>query len=284
MGNGQIVHTALLLRIEKAIPTLCKSEQIVASYIIKNVNDISSLSVASIADSCGVSDPTVVRTCQKLGFTGYHSLKLAITQSINSPENSRLDAVKSNDDLQSITEKIFQSCMHTLQFTLETIDLGDLESVAQMLIHSEKIIILSNGSSTASAELLQRRLFSLKSDIYLCTDPYTQLEACNRAGAKDVVFAICCSGRLKSIVDCVQIAKDACAKIITLTNSGRSPLSKIANTSLFTTICETGIENTSSVSQVAELSIIDTVCTYIATRKLELDNLSTPKGLSNLEY
>ena len=71
---------ALLLRIENSLPNLSKSERKVAEYIRGNPRGIIDLSVAALADACGVSDPTVVRAYKKLGFSGYEDLKLTLAQ------------------------------------------------------------------------------------------------------------------------------------------------------------------------------------------------------------
>lgn len=284
MADQEPVRTALILRIEKAIPTLCKSEQIVASYIVQHAPEIVSSSVAIVADNCGVSDPTVVRTCQKLGFSGYHSLKLELARSLENPEEDALDAVNSRDNLQNVVDKVFQSCLHTIQFTQDTLDMGDLESVAQMLMHANKISILGGGASIVSAQALYQKLLLLGLSAELYTDPFMQIEACNRLSSHDAVFALSHSGRSKYIVDSTQIAKDNGAKIITLTNSGRSPLSKIANISLFSTICEAGNMTLSSASHIADFAIIDALCTYIALRTKYFKNANVCRGISNLEY
>ena len=76
---------ALLLRIENTLPHLSKSERKVAVYIKENPKAIIDLSVAALAEACGVSDPTVVRAYKKLGFSGYEDLKLTLAQATVSP-------------------------------------------------------------------------------------------------------------------------------------------------------------------------------------------------------
>lgn len=81
---------ALLLRIENSLPDLSKSERKVAEYIRKNPRGIIDLSVAALADACGVSDPTVVRAYKKLGFSGYEDLKLTLAQATVSRRRSSM--------------------------------------------------------------------------------------------------------------------------------------------------------------------------------------------------
>ena len=55
------------------------------------------LSVAALADAAGVSDPTVVRACKRLGFTGYQDLKVTLAQSIVTPLQNIHEEISSDD-------------------------------------------------------------------------------------------------------------------------------------------------------------------------------------------
>ena len=76
---------ALVLKMQALLPTLSKSEQKVATYIIENPEKVIYQSVAELAEESGVSDPTVVRACQRLGLSGYQELKVTLAQDIVTP-------------------------------------------------------------------------------------------------------------------------------------------------------------------------------------------------------
>ena len=151
MANHE-TKPALILKIENAIPNLSKSERVVAGYIVENPEQVVYLSVAALADSCGVSDPTVVRMCQKLGFTGYQSLKLAMAAAVVSPTQTVHEAIHSDDDIKAVTEKVFQSAIYALQFTRETLDFKAMEDAAQALIKANRIVIFGMGASGSSSQ------------------------------------------------------------------------------------------------------------------------------------
>ena len=75
--------SALGFKIRSMIPELSKSEALVAEYIADCPEEVINLSVSALADCCGVSEPTVVRACRNLGFSGYQALKIALIQSIS---------------------------------------------------------------------------------------------------------------------------------------------------------------------------------------------------------
>ena len=122
MAKKDTTRPALVLRIENTIPNLSRSEQSVAKYIIENPEKVIYQSVAALAENCRVSDPTVVRTCQKLGFTGYQNLKLAMAAAIVTPNQVVHEDISIDDDIRTVSGKVFQSATYALQFTKDTQD------------------------------------------------------------------------------------------------------------------------------------------------------------------
>ena len=136
---------ALLLRIENSLPNLSKSERKVAEYIRGNPRGIIDLSVAALADACGVSDPTVVRAYKKLGFSGYEDLKLTLAQATVSPDEIIHEEISAEDSVQAVRDKVFQSAVLALQFTRDMLEPDTLAAAAQLLMNARKIVIFGLG-------------------------------------------------------------------------------------------------------------------------------------------
>ena len=99
--------SALGFKIRSMIPELSKSEALVAEYIAACPEEVINLSVSALADSCGVSEPTVVRACRNLGFSGYQALKIALIQSISAPVAFAGEEVTAEDSMASAIQKVF---------------------------------------------------------------------------------------------------------------------------------------------------------------------------------
>lgn len=267
MAVQETSRATLLLRIETMIPNLNRSEQSVAAYIVDNPDRIIYLSVAALAEACGVSDPTIIRTCKKLGFSGYQNLKLTLAQTIASPSESIHEEISSSDCMQDVMEKVFQSAVYALQFTRDMLDAGDLEAAARVLMNARKIVIFGLGGSASVAADLYHKLLKLGMDAVAYTDPHLQSIACSHLDDRDAVFSISHSGNSHCIIDSTAEAKRRGAKIITLTSSGRSSLSKLANISLNTTSSEAKYKNITNSSRAAALTVVDTICTYITMKR-----------------
>ena len=275
---------ALLLRIENTLPHLSKSERKVAVYIQQNPKAIIDLSVAALAEACGVSDPTVVRAYKKLGFSGYEDLKLTLAQATVSPSEMIHEDIAADDSILQVRDKVFQSAIFALQFTRDMLDPGDLEAAAQVLMNARKIVIFGLGGSAPVAMDLHHKLLRLGLDASVYTDPHLQVIACNYLDERDAVFAISHSGSSRCVVDSTQTAKNRGAKIISLTSAGKSPLSKLANVSLNTNSNETKYRVVSIASRVAALTIADSIYTFIAMRTDGAKSLQVEKSMESLKY
>lgn len=284
MAKQNTNPSALVLRIENTIPNLSKSEQSVAKYIVANPEKVIYQSVAALAENCGVSDPTVVRTCRKLGFSGYQSLKLAMAAAIVSPNEVVHEAVHVEDDIRTVADKVFQSAVYTLQFTKDTLDFDQLEQAVNALLHARRIIILGQGASGPIANDLHHKLLRLGLDADAFTDSHLQAIACSYLDQRDVVFAISHSGSSKAVVDNANIAKKAGATLISLTTAGRSPLSKLAQINLTTMSNETMYRVVSLSSRAAALTIVDCLYTYLAMRSEDTKSMKIEKNMQHLKY
>ena len=66
----------VLDRVKSAYATLRPSEQRVADQVLADPEKCTRCTIAELADQVQVSQPTVVRFVQALGFDGYRSFKL----------------------------------------------------------------------------------------------------------------------------------------------------------------------------------------------------------------
>jgi RpiR family transcriptional regulator, carbohydrate utilization regulator len=71
---------AVLATVRSVLPSLQPSDARVAQLILDEPDAIVYRSVGDVAEAAQTSSTTVVRCTQKLGFRGFHDLKLALAQ------------------------------------------------------------------------------------------------------------------------------------------------------------------------------------------------------------
>jgi len=257
---------AIILKMQALYDSLSRSEQKVVKCIIENPEKIIYQSVADLAECSGVSDPTVVRACQRLGLNGYQDLKITLSKDLITPLQAIHEEIYPTDSTQTILGKIFQSTIQTLNFTHDTQNISDLETACNLLLAASKTVILGMGNSSAIAMDLQHKLLRLGFDVNAYSDSHMAAIAISTMKEHDVVFAISHSGSSRAVVDNAAYAKRRNINVISLTNIGISPLSKISDVSLHTASNETRYRIIGLSSRIAQLTIIDTLYTILALR------------------
>ena len=63
--------TKLLRQIKNTIPELRKSEKQVANFVLNDPKSVISMKTAEASSAMGISEPTLIRFCKALGFSGY---------------------------------------------------------------------------------------------------------------------------------------------------------------------------------------------------------------------
>ena len=258
-------ESALCFRIRSMIPELSKSEAAVAEYIAGNPDEVINLSVSALADCCGVSEPTVVRACRNLGFSGYQALKIALIQSISTTVQFAGEEVTAEDSMSSVVQKVFGAASDAVSLTKSSADPAVLERAAEVLLKAKRIYIFGVGGSAAVASDIQHKFLRLGLDAH-------------------ALFAVSHSGSSKVVVDNTQLAKNNGATVISLSSMGKSPLTELADISLYTAANETRYRIVAISSRIAELTIVDTLYSYMSFRTGKPDNMIIEKAIEDQMY
>ena len=276
--------SALSFRIRSMIPELSKSETAVAEYIAANPEEVINLSVSALADCCGVSEPTVVRACRNLGFSGYQACKIALIQSTSTTVQFAGEEVTAEDSMPAAIQKVFGAAADAVFLTRNSLDPAVMEKAAETLLKAKRIYIFGVGGSAAVAADVQHKFLRLGLDAQALSDVNLQTMTAAFAGKQDVVFAISHSGSSKVVVDNTQLAKSNGAVIISLSSMGKSPLTELADITLHTAANETRYRIVAISSRIAELTIVDTLYSYMSFRARRADNLIIEKAIEDQMY
>ena len=276
--------SALSFRIRNMLPELSKAEAQVAEYIAASPDEVINLSVSALADCCGVSEPTVIRACRTLGFSGYQALKIALIQSTSAPIQFEGEEVNAQDSMSGVIQKVFGAATDAITLTRDSLDVQAMEKAAEALVRAKRILIFGVGGSAAVATDVQHKFLRLGLDAHAYSDTNLQTITATFAGKDDVVFAISHSGSSKAVVDNTQLAKSNGATVISLSSMGKSPLTELADISLYTAANETRYRIVAISSRIAELTIIDTLYSYMSFRAAHAENLKIEKAIEDQMY
>ena len=267
-ARGQPVRRPDALALMRAqLPALSEAERRVAEWILAQPEQVMHLSMANLAERCGVSDTTVLRCCRSLGYRGYTDLKVSLIQTLASPVEIIHGDVQPADDPATVVEKVFRANMQALQDTLQVLDREALARAVDLLSHARHVLIVGVGTSGPLVHDLYNKLMRLGLPCRCETDSYLQLMAAALLGPGDVVVAISQSGASADPVLTLQEAKKHGASTICITGNARAPLTTYADATLLSVSRE--IRPEAMASRVAQATLIDALYVILALRNLE---------------
>lgn len=275
---------ATVLKIQAMRDSFSKSEKRVADAIIADPQEVIYASVAELAVRSKVSDPTVVRTCKKIGFNGYQDLKITLARELVNPLQAIHEEATPEDDVQTVIAKIFQSTVSTLNLTRDTLDPENVAQAVKAIKSARKIVIIGVGNSHAISLDLQHKLMRLGINAQAFSDPHMAAIALSYMDQRDLAFCISHSGSSREVVDLAMQAKQNGVIIISLSNIGISPLSRISDIPLHTASNETKYRIFGQSSRIAQLAVIDALYTLIVLQSDHSGELIVENALKNRKY
>lgn len=191
--------------------SLSKSEESILNTLKLHSYDITSFDITDFAKTFFVSNATVTRFSQKLGFSGYQELRYAIS------ESKEVSIYKSQDIYLSMINSIEELPERSIKL------IKNLNSFS-------KIAIIGIGSSGLCANEFVYKLREL--DLFTsdyAKEPYSINLLTKNLSYNDLLIAISLSGENHTILEGVNNAIDKGSPVFSITRNCDSSLGKISD-------------------------------------------------------
>ncbi|MDJ0917126.1 MAG: MurR/RpiR family transcriptional regulator [Woeseiaceae bacterium] len=142
-------------RIVEHAASLSPQQRKIADYCVAHMQEIPFLSVPELAERTGASEATVVRFCQRIGYTGYSDLKMALVDLIreemnaSSPASAGFESAAQDKDFLAAMARLEQQ---NIERTLDSIDRQTFSHVAASLFKADHIFTFGLGISAFLAD------------------------------------------------------------------------------------------------------------------------------------
>ena len=246
--------------------SLSSSESKLADFILHSADSIRELSSQELANAANVSQSSVVKFTQKLGYKGYPAFKLAVIDALNS-EALHLDKnvqhlhgeITLNDSLSQLADKLLHSKMSVLSETKNLNEAETLEQTVQILKNAKRILISGLGGSALVGKDFSYKLQKIGMAAIADSDAHAQLAYATTFSKNDVVFAISESGVTREIVEICRQAKNNGATVISLTKYGQTAVSQLANIKLYSVAEAESVRLSSILARTSQEFMIDII-------------------------
>lgn len=253
----------LLSQVEAMREQLRPSERKLADYVLEAPREVLDLSMTDFAARAGVSQPTIARFCQALGFSGFREFKIRLAQSVAADVPTVYRNVKSDEPPAGVAAKVLDRTIGALIQVRNSLSSDSVAAAISMLAEARRIEFYGAGGSGIAALDMQHKFFKLGVPSVAYADPHTYTTSAALLGPDDVVVAISNTGRTRDILDACKSALHGGAKIIAITH-GNSPLARLATVGLFANVDEDTDIFSPMTSRVSHLAIGDILAVGLA--------------------
>ncbi|MBR3997607.1 MAG: MurR/RpiR family transcriptional regulator, partial [Clostridia bacterium] len=126
----------LLAQIEAALPELSKGQRLIARYIVENYDKAAYMTASALGSEVGVSESTVVRFANEMGYDGYPQLQRQIRETVRVKLTSVQRVASVNDRIpeDEILGYSLAADMNNIKSTIEKIDREQFTRAVDMIL------------------------------------------------------------------------------------------------------------------------------------------------------
>ncbi|WP_317853873.1 MurR/RpiR family transcriptional regulator [Chakrabartyella piscis] len=250
---------------------LTKKEKLIAEFVLDNFAESCFITSTEIANRLQISDSSVIRFTRTLGYSGFmefqRSIRKTYTERINSVSDNitipseRLKLSISKLDQSNLIEVYFANVLQNLKSAVNHNDSLAFERAAGLIAGSKRKFIVTSRANNGVGSMMLLWLKHLLPDVYDTSLPSLNVidHLCDITD-NDCIIAVSFPRYSEMDLLAAQMAYDAGAKIILITDKASSPLAQYA-TQLLTVSVDS---NTFFNSYVGVLFTMELLCSFIS--------------------
>lgn len=258
----------LTLMMKEKYSEMSKGQKKLTNFIIKNFDKAVFMTAAKLGEAVGVSESTVVRYANVLGYDGFpefhKELEKMVQDKLNSIERIEVSTSKNMSKLE-VLERVMNSDAEKIRLTYESIDREAFEIAIDTILGARRIYVVGIRNCAPLASFLGFYLNMMFDDVIIVStnNSSEMFEQMMRVGSEDCVIGISFPRYSMRTVKAMEFANDRNARIITVTDSKNSPLSLYSSCNLLARSDMASIVD----SLVAPLSVINALIVSLCIKK-----------------
>lgn len=217
------MSASLLKRILDMRGDMGAAETRIAEYAASHPDEVMHMSMAALSKKCGVSDPTIMRFCRRLGFDGYQDFKINLAQTLVPAAPFEYEQITATNSVENVVRKTTRNSLSAIQRAQEDLIPAQIAEAGEVLARATWTGIYATGISEVTgldAEHKFQRLAMRCAAIIGRKKQWMQAEQ-SRPGEVALIFSQ--SGATRQMVEVASAARAGGARIVSVT-AADSPL------------------------------------------------------------
>lgn len=262
-----------LLRIRQIYRSLSQNDRKLAEFLLEHTDQARHLSSQRVASMAGVSQSSVVKFAQKLGYQGFTALKLALSEALATrsepPSVPVHNHILSDDPIKTVGEKLLSEKVAALRATLDINSEEKLRQGVELLQQARRVIVVGIGASGLVARDFSYKLMKIGMSAVAENDMHVLLATVQALEPEDLLFAISFSGSRREINLAAQETHRIGGRVMAITNFAPNALQQHADLTLYTMSQEQAQSSGAISSNIAQLALTDLLFMALVQRDLD---------------
>lgn len=259
-------HNDLIKVIQKEYSRLSKGHRLIAEYLINHYDIAAFMTAVSLGETVGVSESTVVRFANVLGYEGYRELQKELQELVKSKLTTvqRISLSSDFNNLENYMREVMKKDIQNIENILKEIDFNVFQKSLDITLKAQQVYILGLRSSSFLAGYLGFYLNFLLDNVKIVTaGPNDVFEQLLKVTEKDVIIGISYPRYSRRTLEALSYAKEKGCKILTITDSLMSPATQYSD---YTLVASSNMFSFVD-SLVAPMSLINAFIVALGTKK-----------------
>ncbi len=251
-----------LLKIRSERDQMSAIERRIADFLLENAHLLRDYSSQQLADALNISQSSVVKFCQKLGFKGYPDLKFSVGEAVARSmggETVRTTRASKSYPQPDLSETLWQAKSHAEEETRLINGQEQIEAVATVIDRADKVFLIGMGEDALPAQAFAVRLALLGILAVYQSDPIVMTATIATATKSDVLLVFSEHGQQPTLLKLAKQFHERRGKVVSVTRHTANPLRTHAEHSLLVSAHDQRAYVASMLYQSALLHLLDTI-------------------------
>jgi DNA-binding MurR/RpiR family transcriptional regulator len=215
---------------------LSVTDRRIADFILANASLLRDYSSQQLADAIHVSQSSIVKFSQRLGYKGYPDLKLSVNEAVTRAavvqETATGHLAAATDAHLGRSEPVWLAKTAAVRQTRDINDADTLATIATWIAGAETLILAGSGIEADAARSLADRITLLGRRSITCRQPAELLGSLSAAGRRDLLLVICGPGGGKEWVHGSREMRSIGGRVVAISRGRGGRITSVADAGL----------------------------------------------------
>ncbi|MCA0324416.1 MAG: MurR/RpiR family transcriptional regulator [Proteobacteria bacterium] len=246
----------LIIRSERG--QMSAIERRIADFILENTHLLRDYSSQQLANALGISQSSVVKFSQKLGFKGYPDLKFSIGEAVARNGGDALPPEDSGQDGQrALSEDLWRAKGRAEEETRLLNPPERIDALVEMLRGADKVFVVGTGEDGAAARAFAIRLSLLGFPAVHHYDPVLVPAEVASSHPGDVLILFSERGQQAALCQLAHLFRKRGGKVVSVTRHTANPVRAHADLALLVSAHDERSHVESLLYQAAQQQLLD---------------------------